>query len=141
MALSEAARQFLNERRFATVATINADGTPQLSVMWYLLRSDMLIFNTEKDRRKARNLLRDRRMALCVEDEYRYVTVSGSVEIVDDPAVAQSDIRELTSRYKGMAAADEYYQRVFVPFERVSYYLPLDNVIEQLKDEKTRSSG
>lgn len=134
MALSEAARQFLNERRFATLATINADGTPQLSVMWYLLRSDMLVFNTEKGRRKAANLLRDRRVALCVEDEYRYVTVSGSVEFVDDPAVAQCDIRELTIRYKGMAAADEYYQRVFAPFERVSYYLPLDNVIERLED-------
>lgn len=38
--LSEKARAYLQELRFAVLATINQDGTPQLTTMWYLLEDD-----------------------------------------------------------------------------------------------------
>ncbi len=44
--LSPAVRAFLDERRFASLATINADGSPQQTVMWYMLRDDHVMMNT-----------------------------------------------------------------------------------------------
>ena len=38
--LSDKARAFLEEKRFAVLATINQDGTPQLTTMWYELQGD-----------------------------------------------------------------------------------------------------
>jgi predicted pyridoxine 5'-phosphate oxidase superfamily flavin-nucleotide-binding protein len=35
--IADNVRDFLNERRFAVLATINKDGTPQQTVMWYEL--------------------------------------------------------------------------------------------------------
>ena len=40
--LSEKARAFLQERRFAVLATINKNGSPQLTTMWYLLDGDTI---------------------------------------------------------------------------------------------------
>ncbi len=69
--LPSAIRAFLDERRFATLATIAEDGTPQLTVMWYLRRGDTIIVNTEAGRRKDRHLRRDQRVAFGVEDQYQ----------------------------------------------------------------------
>src|SRR5438874_13786802 len=90
--LSEKARAFLNEIRFAVLATINSDGTPQLTTMWYLLEEDTIVMNTKAGRIKERNMRRDPRIAICVEDGYKYVTISGIVEMIDDPAIPQRDI-------------------------------------------------
>ena len=127
--LSDAIRSFLDERRFATLATIEADGTPQLTVMWYLRRGDTIVFNTEAGRRKERNLRRDQRVALCVEDGYRYVSLNGTVQIVDDQATAHDDIRALTARYADPGTADAFYDRNFRDCERVSYELEIDRLL------------
>jgi len=46
-ALSENARAFLQGRRFGALATINRNGTPQLTAMWYLLEGDTIVMNTK----------------------------------------------------------------------------------------------
>ncbi len=48
--LSERAHAFLHEVRFAVLGTINQDGTPQLTTMWYLLEDDTLVMNTKVGR-------------------------------------------------------------------------------------------
>ena len=54
--LSEKARAFLQELRFAVLATINQDGTPQLTTMWYLLEDDgTILMNTKLGRLKERS--------------------------------------------------------------------------------------
>ena len=127
--LSDAIRSFLDERRFATLATIQEDGTPQLTVMWYLRRGDTIVFNTEAGRRKERNLRRDQRVALCVEDGYRYVSLNGTVRIIDDQTVAHADIRALTARYADPGTEDAFYDRNFRDCERVSYELAVDRLV------------
>ena len=124
--LPDTVRAFLDERRFATLATIAPDGTPQLTVMWYLRRGDTIVFNTETGRRKERNLRRDQRVALCVEDGYRYVSFNGTVSVVDDQTIAHADIRELTARYADPGTEDAFYDRNFRDCERVSYVLTID---------------
>ena len=127
--LSDPIRSFLDERRFATLATIQDDGTPQLTVMWYLRRGDTIVFNTEAGRRKERNLRRDQRVALCVEDGYRYVSLNGTVRIIDDQPIAHADIRALTARYADPGTEDAFYDRNFRGCERVSYELDIDRLV------------
>src|SRR6266571_3276030 len=90
--LSDKAQAYLQELRFAVLATINQDGTPQLTTMWYLLENDGTItMNTKVGRAKERNMRRAPRISVCVEDGYTYVTLSGKVEMIDDPEIAQRD--------------------------------------------------
>lgn len=105
--LTDEMRRFLDERRFAVLATVNPDGSPQQTVMWYLREGDEIVMNTKRGRRKDRNLLRDPRVSVCVEDESRYLSFSGSLTIDDDPARGQEIIHRLAVRYDGAESANE----------------------------------
>ncbi len=129
MTLSPAVRAFLSEKRFATLATINSDNTPQQTVMWYELRGETIVMNTTATRVKGRNLARDRRVSICVEDGYRYVTISGEAQLMKERATAQEDIRRLAIRYNGAEAAARQMAEQFSKQERVSIYLPVERVI------------
>jgi PPOX class probable F420-dependent enzyme len=124
--LPDAVRSFLDAPRFAVIATINQDGTPQQSVVWYALRGDRILFNTRMGRVKDRNLRRDPRCSFCVEDEQRWVTVRGSVELDDDPAVACPDMLEITRLYKSETEAQHEYETLYARQPRVSVWLPIE---------------
>jgi PPOX class probable F420-dependent enzyme len=126
--LSDEVRAFLDETRFAVLATINASGSPQQSVMWYELRGDTIVMNTLRGRRKDRNLLRDPRASVCVEEGQRYVTLLGTIEFVDDPAVGQADIAALARRYDGPEAAAKAVASSFSKQERVTLLLHVTSV-------------
>jgi PPOX class probable F420-dependent enzyme len=130
MPLSDAARLFLAEKRFAVLATIGADGLPHQTVMWYELRGDDIIMNTAAGRVKDRNLQREARVSICVEDGYRYVTISGVIETNDDQQVAQEDIRRLAIRYHGQEAGERQSQEMFGKQHRITLRLPIGQVIE-----------
>jgi predicted pyridoxine 5'-phosphate oxidase superfamily flavin-nucleotide-binding protein len=49
--LREDVRTFLEEARFAVLATVNANGSPQQTVMWYELRGDTIVMNTRRGRK------------------------------------------------------------------------------------------
>src|SRR5215469_6166336 len=106
MQFSEEIQQFLRRPIFAVLATINRDGTPQQTVLWYEVRGDTLVLNTAAGRLKDRNLRRDARASVCVTDDGYGVTFRGTVELVDDQSVAQEDIRRLAVRYDGPEAAE-----------------------------------
>jgi PPOX class probable F420-dependent enzyme len=129
MSLDANVRDFLNEQRFAVLATINSDGSPQLTVMWYELRDDMIVLNTTLSRVKGKNLQRDPRISICVEDDYRYVTISGVATLNDEQATAQADIRALAIRYHGQEAGARQADEVFAGQQRVSIYLPTTHVV------------
>lgn len=129
MALSKQERAFLNEKRFAVLATVNPDGTAQQTVMWYLLRVDQIIMNTARGRTKDRNLLRDRRISICIEDKYRFVTIAGTVELDDNQETAQIDIAELAARYKSPDEAAEMVQSVFRKQKRITLRLPIEGAM------------
>jgi PPOX class probable F420-dependent enzyme len=128
--LSEKARAFLQERHFAVLGTINPDGTLQLTTMWYLLEDDIIVMNTKAGRIKDRNMRRDPHISICVNDGYDYVTVSGMVEIIDDPTIAQHDIYRLAVRYDGEEAAKRQVEKQFSKESRVTLHLKCEHVIE-----------
>jgi len=130
--LSERARAFLNEHRFAVLATYNEDNTIQQTVMWYLLEGDTIMMNTKKGRRKYENMRRDPRISICVPDGYIYVTLSGTVELIDDPEIAQRDIYRLSVLNHGERAAQEQMRAQFSKEQRVTIHLHIDHIIEDL---------
>lgn len=121
-------RAFLDEQRFAVLATLDADGSPQQSVMWYQIEEDHLIMNTARGRVKDRNLRRDPRASVCIEDGYRFVTLAGTIELIEDQEIAQADIVRLAMRYhgpdKGKAMAPDFAQQ-----QRVTLRLTIRHVI------------
>lgn len=104
MLIGESVRAFLEEPRFAVMATINRSGMPQLTVMWYALLADedVVVLNATRGLLKERNLRRDPRMSLCIEDGMRYVTLEGRAELVEDRAQQETEINNLIApRYIG----------------------------------------
>jgi PPOX class probable F420-dependent enzyme len=100
--LSERARTFLEADRFATLATLDADGRPRQAVTWYTLDGDEIVLNSAVGRRWPTNLVRDARLSIAVSDgndPYRWVGLTGSVTLVTDQATAQADIAAMCRRY------------------------------------------
>ena len=122
-------REFLDEPRFAVLATLNADGMAQQTVMWYRLDGDHVMMNTARGRKKDLNLLHDRRASICVEDGYRYVTIAGETELIDDQERAQADIKALAIRYHGQERGEEMARDQFSQQERVTVLLSVSHVI------------
>ena len=80
--LDESQRQFLLDKNFAHLATINADGSPQVSPVWVDYDGTHIIVNSEQSRLKVRNMKRDPRVALSISDQtnpYRYIEIRGKV--------------------------------------------------------------
>jgi PPOX class probable F420-dependent enzyme len=127
--LSDKVRAFLEEPRYAVLATLNEDGSIQQTVMWYQLRGDDVMMNTRRGRVKDKNMLRDRRVSLCVEDEYRYVTIAGAITMIEDQTTAQADIKALAVRYNGPEKGEEQARTLFSKQERITILLPLEQVI------------
>lgn len=129
--LSDSARRFLEEgTRFAILATINANGTPQQSVVWYELQGDEIMMNTKRGRVKDRNMVRDPRVSICVEEGYRYIVIRGRVTLIDDQKVAQADISRLSVRYHGPEKAEQQSRDQFSREERVTIRLRIEGVEE-----------
>ena len=88
--------------RFGTLATINADGTPHLAVIWYKVRPDgSILVNSKAGRLWPNNLLRDPRCSLAIEAGLRWVVIRGTAEAQDDRAQAVEDICSLGVWYEG----------------------------------------
>ena len=121
--LSEPVRRFLAApRRYATIATLNADGAPHQAVVWYLLRGDDIVVNSRVGRRWPANLRRDPRVAFAVEEGEDAVTINGQAEVLATGEHAQADIAEMAWRYD----APELAQREIARFrteDRISFIL------------------
>lgn len=129
--LSQKARAFLQELHFAVLATINQDGTPQLTTMWYLLDDEgTLLMNTKVGRLKERNLRRDPRISICIQDGYNFLTIDGTVILIDDPERTQADIFRLSARYHGEEQARRQMREQFSKETRMSLLLKPEHIIE-----------
>ena len=123
MNIPENARRFLERPNlYATVATLAPDGSPHQAVAWYVLRDDGVVVNTSAERQWGKNLRRDPRASISVEDGLESVSLRGEVELVDDHEQAQADIAELARRYAG-EAAEEMIENHFRKQRRISFVL------------------
>lgn len=98
-------------------------------MIWYELHGDRVLFNTRIGREKDRNIARDQRVSLCIEDGYRAVTIDGRVlDEERDPDVARADILRLGVRYDGALEARRQFEERWARQQRVTYYVSIEHV-------------
>ncbi|MCW7941515.1 pyridoxamine 5-phosphate oxidase [Streptomyces hygroscopicus] len=106
--------------RTGKLATVRADGSPHVAPIWFLLDGDDVVFNTGKETVKGRNLARDGRVALCVDDDrppYGFVVLHGRAELFEDLEQVRYWATRLGGRYMGEERAEEFGARNGVPGE------------------------
>jgi PPOX class probable F420-dependent enzyme len=88
---------------FAHVATLNADGSPQVTPVWVDFDGTHVVINTAKGRVKAKNLAREPRVALSIadpENPYRYLGIQGRVVEITE-AGGDAHIDKMAKKYLG----------------------------------------
>ena len=118
------------KKAFANLATLNADGSPQVTPVWVDFDGSNVIVNTARGRVKDRNLRREPRVAISLLDPdnpYRYLGIQGRVvEMTEQGADAHID--KMAKKYLGK---DSY------PYRTPSEV----RVIVKIKPEKVHSNG
>lgn len=88
-------KDLFQKKAFAHLATVGADGSPQVTPVWVDFDGTHIRFNTAKGRVKDKNLRRNPKVALSIQDPdnpYRYMQVRGRVaEITEQGADAHLD--------------------------------------------------
>jgi PPOX class probable F420-dependent enzyme len=97
----------LNNPNYAHVATINPDGSPQVTPVWidYDKAKNEIYVNTAKGRKKARNMKVGSSVALSIQDfekPYRYIGIQGEVLDVTEEG-ARDHINQLSMKYLGQS--------------------------------------
>ena len=105
--LSAGVRSFLSATppRYATLATINYDGTPHQIVIWYVLRGEEIIVNSRHGRRWPANLRRNGRASITVHEGEDAVTLDCTLDREYTGDEAQADIAEMAWRYDAAETA------------------------------------
>ena len=124
--MSEAeVRSFLTAlpARTGKLATVRANGRPHIAPVWYDVDDDgSLVFNTGESTVKGRNIRREPRVSLCVDDDrppFSFVVVEGVAEISEDLDEVRRWASRLGGRYMGAERAEEYGSRNGVAGELV----------------------
>ncbi|WP_309110406.1 PPOX class F420-dependent oxidoreductase [Saccharothrix sp.] len=115
ISLSASTRALVDGRNYATISTINADGSPHSSVMWITRDGDDLLFSTLRDRVKERNVRRDPRVSISVwdhKDPEVYAEIRGTVTITEDTGRALANT--LAHKYTGEDFPEETPDKVRV---------------------------
>ena len=101
--IPEQYRDLFTKKAFAHLATAGPDGAPQVTPVWVDFDGTHVRFNTAKGRVKVRNLARDPRVALSIQDPdnpYRYLQIRGRVVEVTEKG-ADDHIDALAKKYTG----------------------------------------
>ena len=110
IALPQSVKKILQDKAYGHVITFNPDGKPQLTMVWMDVEGDEVLFNTAEGRVKPKNLRRDNRIIISVQDRndpQSYMVFHGKASVTEAGADAQID--KLAKRFLGV---DKY------PFRR-----------------------
>lgn len=106
-ALSDDLKSLLDTLVFVSVATIQPDGSPQVSPVWVKRDGDDVIFSTTIGRQKEKNLRRDPRVTVLLQPfdkPYTYAEIRGTAELTTEGG--QELIDELSLKYTGLKYAE-----------------------------------
>jgi PPOX class probable F420-dependent enzyme len=102
--LPEKIRNAIEGPQFWHLATVNPDGSPQVTTVWVKLKGDKIVVNSAIGRRKSRNVERNPQVALSwVDPENGYHSAGIQGRIVDSYTgdEAEADIDSLSEQYLG----------------------------------------
>lgn len=127
-------REFLSAgTRTGKLATVRADGRPHVAAVWFVLDGDDVVFMTGARTVKGRNLHRDARVSLLVDDEeppFAYVRIDGTAEFSDAPPDMLEWSTRIAFRYMGPERAEAFGRRNAVPGELLVRVRPTHVVTE-----------
>jgi PPOX class probable F420-dependent enzyme len=113
---SEEYRNFIVETvRTGKLATVCADGRPHVVPIWYVLDGDDLVFSTWHTTLKAKNIRRDARVAISIDEEkppYSFVMIEGQAALYDlSPEELLPWTTKIARRYMGDDLAEQFGKR------------------------------
>lgn len=128
------ARELLAAPLIANLATLNKDGSIHLVAMWFLWQDGAVLIPTSRSTRKARNLRRDPRATVMIDDsrggfDLRGITLFGRAELVDGAEAIKLN-RQIHRKYvedEGLA------------LDAVRSYLSSDDVTVRFRPERVSS--
>ncbi len=106
--ISEAARSVVESGRLAHVVTVNADGSPHVTIVWVGLDGDDIVIGKLMLDQKVRNIRRDPRVSFSIEAEgaqygmQNYLVVEGTARV--EEGGAPELLHQLAQRYIGIGA-------------------------------------
>ena len=129
-AIPDKYKDLFTKRAFAHLATLMKDGSPQVTPVWCDCNGSQIWINSAKGRLKDKNMRRDKRVVLSIQDPdnaYRYLAVQGVVEEITENG-ADEHIDALAKKYLGK---DRY------PYRAAGEV----RVIYKIRTEKISTSG
>ncbi len=128
-------RRFLTERPYTmTVATAQANGSPHVAPVWFDVDGETIVFTTWWRSVKARNIQRDPRVCLCVNDDtppFSFATIEGRAQVIEDLDELRRWAARIGGKYMGSGRADEYGERNGVAGELLVRVTPTKIVAEK----------
>ncbi|MFF2526558.1 PPOX class F420-dependent oxidoreductase [Streptomyces liangshanensis] len=100
--LSDALKKVLDGNVFVSIATIQPDGSPQVSPVWVKRDGEDVLISTTLGRRKEQNLRRDPRVTVLVnpaDAPYSYAEIRGTATLSEEGG--QELIDDLSVKYTG----------------------------------------
>ena len=114
--------------RCAKLATVREDGSPHVVPVWFTLDGDDLIFTAGCASTKVKNILRDGRVAICVDEDtppFHYVLLEGRAEVLDPSVEAAYHWGSIIGgKYMGAERSEEFGRRYGVEGEWVMRMTP-----------------
>jgi PPOX class probable F420-dependent enzyme len=125
--LTPAQLEFLHGRHYAVVGTLNADGSVQQTLVWYIFEDNVIRFSLGAQSVKAKNVRRTGKLTLTIQAEARYFTVSGAASVEPpDPELR----RRIAARYLPAEQLDAWLARPAL-FERASIRMQIEKAYGQ----------
>lgn len=117
-------RAWLAGPNIARLGTINADGSPRVTALWYLAEEvGTIALNTYEENVHVDNIRREPRTALLIDSSdqpYRSIHFNGKATVLDE-AATPDEIARLYERYLGgPEAAAAYGEQLVVGGKRVN---------------------
>jgi PPOX class probable F420-dependent enzyme len=132
--IEDRTRAFIDTTRFATIATMDADGSIRQAVVWYTVEGNEIVVNSAVGRRWPSNLLRDPRVSLSIADEdgYHWVSITGTATPIEDQPTAQADIAGMARRYHAddPDKADRLIRGSFQRQQRISFRIRPSRIVD-----------
>jgi PPOX class probable F420-dependent enzyme len=121
-------REFLlRGTKTGKLATVRKDGRPHVVPVWFHLDGDTLVFTTGGESLKYKNMKRDPRVCITVDDQtppYSYVMIEGTVTFSEDPEELLHWATRIGGRYMGEDQAEAYGRRNSTPGEVIVRITP-----------------
>jgi PPOX class probable F420-dependent enzyme len=112
------------------IATIQKDGSAHVVPVWFRYERGKFMICTPEKSVKARNMRRDERVSLLIDDAYEYVLVKGKAKIND-----QGDIEKETERQAVRYLGNEEGRKMLPEILKVKH------VIVEVTPEEVSSFG